>query len=77
MKTFRVVVGVLALFPLALLVDSPFLRPAFYTPDALGEMLYTVIGIPRADPQPVGLDGTWVDRVFLLRKGEIASPGAP
>lgn len=46
MKNFRIVVGILAVFPLALLVDSIFLHPAFYTSDSLGEMLYTVVGIP-------------------------------
>lgn len=46
MKTFRIVVGVSALLPLALLVDALFWRPAFYASNLLGEMLYTVIGIP-------------------------------
>lgn len=45
MKTFRIIVGILAIFPLALLVDNIFLN--FYFVDALlGEWLYLVLGVP-------------------------------
>ena len=46
MKTFRIVVGVLAIVPVVMLVDSIFLRPANYGPGSLGEWTYPVFGVP-------------------------------
>jgi len=46
MKTFRIVVGILAILPLALLVDKIFLHPYFYGEDSLGELLYLILGVP-------------------------------
>lgn len=46
MKTFRIVVGILAIIPIAMIVDSIFLHPDNYGPGSLGELLYPVIGIP-------------------------------
>jgi len=46
MKTFRLVVGILAVIPLSMLVDSLFLHPANYGPGSLGELLYPIFGIP-------------------------------
>lgn len=46
MKTFRIVVGVLAVVPIALLVDALFLHPANYGEGSLGELAYLVFGVP-------------------------------
>lgn len=46
MKTFRIVVGVLALLPLSLLLDNLFFHPQFYEEGSLGEMMYLLIGVP-------------------------------
>lgn len=46
MKAFRIVVGIFALIPVAMLVDSLFLHPANYGLGTLGELLYPVFGIP-------------------------------
>ena len=46
MKTFRIVVSVLAVIPVALLVDALFLHPANYGEGSLGEMAYLVFGVP-------------------------------
>ena len=46
MKTFRIVVGILAILPLTLLVDSIFLHPYLYAEGSLGELLYLPIGVP-------------------------------
>ncbi len=45
MKTFRIVVGVLAVVPIAMLVDSIFLHPANYGEGSLGELAYPVFGV--------------------------------
>ena len=44
MKTFRIVVGILAIFPLALLVDKIFLN-SYYVEASLGELLYLAVGV--------------------------------
>ena len=46
MKIFRIVVGILAIIPVAMIVDSLFLHPGNYGPGSLGELLYPAIGIP-------------------------------
>ena len=46
MKTFRIVLGILAILPLTLLVDSIFLHPYYYGEGSLGELLYLAIGVP-------------------------------
>jgi hypothetical protein len=46
MKTFRIVVGILAILPLTLLVDKIFLHPYFYGEGSLGELLYPTVGVP-------------------------------
>lgn len=46
MKKFRIVVGILAIIPVAMLVDAIFLNPASYGPGTLGELLYPIFGIP-------------------------------
>jgi hypothetical protein len=45
MKTFRIIVGISAIFPLALLADKIFLN-SYYIEASLGEMLYLTVGIP-------------------------------
>ena len=45
MKTFRIVVGILAILPLALLVDKIFLN-SYYVETSLGELLYPAVGVP-------------------------------
>jgi len=45
MKTFRIVVGILAVWPLVMLVDSILLHPLIYGEGSLGELLY-MTGIP-------------------------------
>ena len=46
MKTFRIVFGILALIPLALLMDLLFLRPENYGEGSIGELVFLVVGIP-------------------------------
>ena len=46
MKTFRIVVGILAIIPVAMLVDALFLHPGNYGSGSLGKLLYPAIGIP-------------------------------
>ena len=46
MKIFRIVVGVLAIIPVAMLVDSLFLHPANYGLGSLGDLVYPVFGVP-------------------------------
>ena len=46
MKIFRIVVGVLAIIPVAMLVDSLFLHSENYGPSTMGELLYPVFGVP-------------------------------
>ena len=45
MKSFRIVIGTLAIIPLALLMDN-LLHPANYGPGTLGELLYLIFGVP-------------------------------
>jgi hypothetical protein len=45
MKTFRIILGILAIIPLYMIVDSLF-HPANYGPGTLGELLYPIFGIP-------------------------------
>jgi hypothetical protein len=45
MKTFRIVIGILAVIPLYMIVDSLF-HPANYGLGTLGELLYPIFGIP-------------------------------
>ncbi|MEP7134095.1 MAG: hypothetical protein ABI904_04095 [Chloroflexota bacterium] len=45
MKTFRILVGILAIFPLALLVDHIFLN-GYFVEASLGEWLYLALGVP-------------------------------
>lgn len=46
MKTFRIVFGILAVIPLALLIDSVFFHPNNYGQGSLGELAYLVFGVP-------------------------------
>jgi hypothetical protein len=46
MKTFRIVVGVLALLPLTLLIDKLFFHPELYCEHCLGTYAYMLIGVP-------------------------------
>ena len=46
MKTFRIVVGVVAILPLSLLLDKLFFHPQFYGEGSLGEVMYLLIGVP-------------------------------
>ena len=46
MKTFRILVGILAVLPLAMLTDSIFLHPAFYGAGSPGELLFPIAGLP-------------------------------
>src|SRR5258706_7178030 len=46
MKTFRIVIGILAILSLTLLVDKIFLHPYLYGEGSLGELFYPTIGIP-------------------------------
>ena len=46
MKTFRIVVGILALLPLSLLVDNLFFHPQFYEEGSLGVLVYLLLGVP-------------------------------
>jgi len=45
MKTFRIVVGILAIFPIALLADHIFLS-SYYVAGSIGELLYLAVGVP-------------------------------
>ena len=45
MKTFRIVLGILAIVPFILLMDN-VLHPASYGPDSLGQLAYSVFGLP-------------------------------
>ena len=45
MKTFRIILGILAIIPLYMIVDSLF-HPANYGPGTLGELLFPIFGIP-------------------------------
>jgi hypothetical protein len=46
MKTFRVVLGLLAIIPLALLADKLLFHPTDYDEDSLRTLAYSVIGVP-------------------------------
>jgi hypothetical protein len=46
MKTFRIVLGILAVIPLALLADKFFLHPIEYDEDSLKMLIFVVLGIP-------------------------------
>jgi len=46
MKTFRIVVGILAIIPLYMLTNSLFLHPQNYGEGSLGELLFPAVGIP-------------------------------
>jgi len=46
MKTFRIVLGVLALIPLALLADKILFHAAEYDEDSLRTLAFLVLGIP-------------------------------
>jgi len=45
-KTFRIVLGILAIIPVALVVDHIFITSDYYGEESLKEMIYMVIGIP-------------------------------
>ena len=46
MKTFRIVLGILAIIPFALLADLIFFHPTNYDEDSLQTLVYLVIGVP-------------------------------
>ena len=46
MKTFRIVLGILAILPVALLIDHIFFPTNYYAEGSLSEMAYMVFGIP-------------------------------
>ena len=46
MKTFRMIVGILAVIPLSMIVDSLFCHPEYYGEGSLGELAYPVFGVP-------------------------------
>ena len=46
MKTFRIALGILAVIPLSMIVDSLFFHPEFYEYGSLGELAYPLFGIP-------------------------------
>jgi len=46
MKTFRIVLGILAIIPLALLADKILFRPADYDEHLLRTWVYWALGVP-------------------------------
>ena len=46
MKTFRIVVGVLAILPLALVIDILFFHPELNCDDCIRTYIYMLLGIP-------------------------------
>jgi hypothetical protein len=46
MKIFRIVVGILATIPLALLADKLLIYPMEYDEDSMKTLAYLVIGVP-------------------------------
>jgi hypothetical protein len=46
MKTFRIVVGILAVLPLALLADKLIFHPAIYDEDSIETLIYLAIDVP-------------------------------
>lgn len=46
MKTFRIIVGILAIIPLALLVDILFFHPELNCDDCIQTYVYLIMGVP-------------------------------
>ena len=46
MKTFRIVFGILAIIPLALLADKIFFHPTVYDEDSIRTLAFLVLGLP-------------------------------
>ena len=46
MKKSRIVLSILAIIPIALLMDKFFFHPGNYDEDSIGLLIYLVIGIP-------------------------------
>jgi len=46
MKTFRIVLGILTIIPIALLADKIFFRPTDYDEQSLRVLAYSVLGVP-------------------------------
>src|SRR5689334_6329594 len=46
MKSFRIVIGILAILPLTLLVDKLFFHPTIYDEDSLETLIYLTMGVP-------------------------------
>ena len=46
MKTFRTILGILAIIPLALLTDALLLHPTNYGENSLGELAFLWFGVP-------------------------------
>ena len=46
MKTIRMVLGILAIIPIALLADKIFFRPVTYDEHSLRTWVYYAIGVP-------------------------------
>jgi hypothetical protein len=46
MNTFRIVLGVLAVIPLALLADKIIFHPTEYSEDSLKTLAFMTLGIP-------------------------------
>jgi hypothetical protein len=46
MKTFRIVVGILAIIPIALLANKLIYYPTVYDDYSLRALVYTAIGVP-------------------------------
>ena len=46
MTTFRIVLAILAIIPVALLTDAIFLHPTNYGENSLGELAFLVFGVP-------------------------------
>ena len=46
MKIFRIVVGILAILPIALIIYITLVDPITDDPNSLRELVYTVFGIP-------------------------------
>ena len=46
MKTFRIVFGILAIIPLALLMEHILIAPISYDPNSLREMTFMIFGAP-------------------------------
>ena len=46
MKTFGIVLGILAIIPLTLVADKLFFHPTEYDEDSIRTMAYLVFGVP-------------------------------